>query len=246
MTPGISVWMTNTAANRWSAPNSWIRALNSYKGWGSPHWVTQRKIPLCFSLLSRTFIALHPPDFIFAGSLQQTGLHPLSSCQWCCAAEGSIWLKQSSSALIRCLLFMQNKYFFPLATGSAFGEQDWRVHSSIVGPPPHTWGNEGVPPPPPPTQQMAAVKTQPLTPTHSPSYSLQNHTLIPELSSSLKRFTRTRLSALAPRRAATCLPLCQDTFWTDKRLTGSSSAVTYHSQTTRQLSVYLFMFPRSW
>lgn len=81
------------------------------------------------------------------------------------------------------------------------------MHSSIAGFPPSIVFNvheEMKPPPsspPPPPSQMAAVKTQPPTPTHSPSYSLQNHTLIPELSSSLKRFTLTRLSALAPRRA---------------------------------------------
>lgn len=78
---------------------------------------------------------------------------------------------------------------------------------------------------------MPAVKTLPslhqpsCTPPSLPpsplSYPFKNRTLISALSSSLKRFTHTWLICpppLAPCRAATCLPLCQDAFWADKRL----------------------------
>lgn len=52
-------------------------------------------------------------------------------------------------------------------------------------------------------------------PSSPPLPSFSDHTLIRELSSFLKHFTRTRLSALTPLcPTASCFSVCQDTFWT--------------------------------
>lgn len=75
---------------------------------------------------------------------------------------------------------------------------------------------------------------------------LSNATFTSELSSSLKHFTRTCLSALTPfvaqQHPSFCgAGICQDTLWTDKNVRVSSSGFTYHSWATSEhcLSVHV-------